>query len=763
MRLNNKITGTCIWMCIALLMAGCNATKHVPEGDALYTGAKITIDKKGVKADLKKTTVEELIRPKPNASFLGVRFKLGIYNLAGKGNKGLNKILKKWGEKPVLLSQVSVEKNISIIENNLENMGYFNVQASGDTTIKGRKALASYTVTPYSQYTINGVQFLPDSGTLNRAINKTAGESLLKVGDPFSLATITNERLRIDAVLKEKGFFYFSAEHLLLEVDTTAGSNTVNLFLKVKPQVPGQAKEKYFINNVYIYSNYQLSASRADTTTGDTISFRGYNVIDGNKTFKPLVFDRVMRFSPEDIYSRKDHNVTLARLTNLGTFKFVKNRFETAPGNNRLNVFYYLTPQPKKSLSAEIGGLTKSNNVTGSEVTLKWRNRNTFKGAELFTASAYFGTEVQYSGQFSGYNTLRYGAEATLAYPRFVVPVIRLNTTGSFVPRTFIKLGYDVLKRQKLFTLNSFRGEFGYSWKQNIRTEHQLTPISINYIKPIDVSPEYTASIANKPLLQRAVTRQFIFGSNYNFNYNQLADKGENASGIYFNGLLDVSGNIAGLITGANVRKGDTSKLFELPFSQYVKTEGDFRYYKKMGKKTLANRIIVGVGVPIGNSSILPYVKQFFIGGNNSLRAFRSRSVGPGTYNGGQRINTAQLFPDLTGDLKLELNSELRVPLGGFFSTAAFVDAGNIWLFNTDPNQPGGKLSKDFLSQLAVGAGIGLRIDVTILLLRLDVAIPLRLPYQPQGQRWVIDQINPGSSDWRKQNIVFNLAIGYPF
>ncbi|MCY7421859.1 MAG: BamA/TamA family outer membrane protein [Chitinophagaceae bacterium] len=743
---------------------GCNITKNVPKGDALYTGA--TIKMESSEAETKenkviKSTLQGLTRPKPNSKLLGIPFKLHIYNLAGKGNKGINKFLKKSGEPPVLLSQLSLDNNVSILTNTLENKGFFHANVIGDTTINNKKAHATYTVKTGPQYHINDVVFPPDSGAINKSINASASKSLLKKGNTFNLDVIKGERLRIDADLKEKGYYFFNPEQLIIFVDSTIGNNLVNLYVKFKPDVPMAAKMKYRINDVYIYGNYSLNSANIDTLYGDTVSFRGYNVIDHKRTFKPQVFDRVMMFSPEDLYSRTDHNVTLSRLINLGTFKFVKNRFEVLSDSFKLDAFYYLTPLPKKSISAEIGGLTKSNNVTGSELTLKWRNRNTFKGAELLTISTYFGTEIQYSGQFSGYNTLRYGAEANLTTPRFLVPIFRLNTEGSYVPRTSVKLGYDVLARQKLFTLNSFRGEFGYVWKENIRNEHELNLISINYVQPLNVTTEYQKSIAQKPLLKRAIEEQFIVGSNYNYNYNQLVDKEKYASGIYFNGLLDLSGNVAGLIAKGNVSKGDTARIFGVPFSQYIKTEADFRYYRKIGlRNQLANRIIIGFGYPYGNSSIIPYSKQFFIGGNNSLRAFRSRSLGPGKFNGGQRTSARQLFADMTGDIKLELNSELRVPLNNMFSTAFFVDAGNIWLYNNDPNQPGGKFSKDFLKELAVGAGVGFRIDVTILLLRLDVAVPLRIPYLPEGQRWVTNKIN---FPWVRDNLVFNLAIGYPF
>jgi outer membrane protein assembly factor BamA len=238
------------------------------------------------------------------------------------------------------------------------------------------------------------------------------------------------------------------------------------------------------------------------------------------------------------------------------------------------------------------------------------------------------------------------------------------------------------------------------------------------------------------------------------------------ANGIYFNGNLDLSGNIVGLITGANYKRGDSVKIFDSYFSQYVKMETDFRYYFQLGKNTiLANRAILGVGFPYGNSRQLPFIKQFFIGGNNSIRAFRSRSLGPGTFFQESPDPTVKntFVAEQSGDMKLELNTELRQKLFSIVHGAIFVDAGNIWLYNDDPGKPGAKFTKSFLKELAVGTGLGLRFDVTILVLRLDLAFPLRKPYLPEGERWVFDQINFGSSAWRKENLVFNLGIGYPF
>ena len=233
-------------------------------------------------------------------------------------------------------------------------------------------------------------------------------------------------------------------------------------------------------------------------------------------------------------------------------------------------------------------------------------------------------------------------------------------------------------------------------------------------------------------------------------------------SGLYFNGLADLSGNVAGLFIPKDPAT-NLKKLFGAPVSQYVKAQTDVRYFLTMNKKTRwANRLIVGLGYPYGNSQQLPYIKQFFIGGNNSIRAFRSRSVGPGSY---KDPNAAKLtfFPDESGDIKLEMNTELRYKFNKILEGAFFIDAGNIWLYNKDTLRPGAEFSSQFLKQLAVGTGVGLRINLTILLLRLDLGVPLRDPSLPAGERLLFNQIDFASKDWRRKNLVFNLAIGYPF
>jgi outer membrane protein insertion porin family len=750
-----------------VLISSCSNTKYLPKNDSLYIGDDIHIKapylKKGQRKAI-KTELSPLVRPKPNTHFLGLRPKLWLWNIAGTPKKkfSIRKLIKNLGEPPVLLSSVNLERNDVVLQNNLQNNGYFNAIVNGEIENKKRRATAVYTVEPGSLYTINDVTFQADSSDLQKAIIRTKRRTLLKKKSPFDLDVVKLERTRIDERLKNLGFYYFSPDYLIMDVDSTIGDHKINVYVNTKPETPSQARRRYRINDVVIYPTYKINGTGNDTSKTYGVMYQGYYVVDSSKFYKPKLFQQAMQFNKGDLYQRRDHNATLQRLINLGIFKFVKNRFEPA-GDSLLNAYYYLTPMSKKSLRIELGGNTKSNNLTGTQVTFGFTNRNAFRGGEILNVDLSVGSEVQVSGNFKGYNTFRLGAEANLAVPRFIIPFVQLNPRGGFVPRTNFQLAYEILKRQDLYTLNSFKGGLGYIWKESLQKEHTFYPISVQYVQPVNVTQLYLDKLNLDPTLKKVIDTQFILGANYSYLMNQMTGPRIPRNGFYFNGLVDVSGNIAGLVKKSVIKGGDTARIFGAPFSQYLKLESDFRYYRQLGNESVwASRINPGIGFPYGNSSEIPFIKQFFIGGNNSLRAFRSRSIGPGTYK--PAIDTSTGFiPDQSGDIKLEVNTELRFKVIKPVYGALFVDAGNIWLYNENKYKPGAKFSKDFLKEFAVGTGLGIRIDVTILVLRLDVAFPLRKPWLPENDRWVFRDINFGNSSWRKDNLIFNLAIGYPF
>jgi len=766
---------------VTVAVISCSNTKFLKDGQMLYTGAEVKIESdtlsKKEKSEL-QSALEENLTPKPNSSFLGLRPKLYAYNATSepKKEKGLKYWLKyKFGEEPVLLGDVDREFNKDIIVNYSENKGYFNTKAKYDTVSKNKKAQVIYTLNPGARYLISNVNFPQDSTLINSEIQNLKAKTLLKTGNPFDLDVIKNERQRIDDGLKDKGFYYFSPDNIIVQADSTVTKEPkVELIVKLKDNTPKLATEQFTIDKVVVFPNYNLRDAKKGKynipMNPDSLKGYEYNdiyVVDPDKKFKPRIFDRALYFNKGDIYNRKDHNLSLNRLISLGVFKFVKNDFVVSDSlNHKFDAYYVLTPRELQSLRLEALGRTNSANYAGSELNLNWTQRNFFRGAEQFKASVYGAFDVQIGGPEDAENIFRAGTNVQLSIPRIVAP-FRFNSSSAFVPRTNIKLGYEFQNRTTLYSLNTFNASFGYQWKENVRKEHELNVIDVSLIRPADITEKFVTKSQGNPYLQRITDKQLIFGPTYSYTYSTTMLPRKNT--FYYKGMLDLAGNITGLVTGANKKEGKEKTIFGVPFSQYAKIENDIRFYHKFSEKTsFASRFIAGAAIPYGNSEHIPFSRQFFVGGSNSIRAFRARTLGPGSYDPRGEDNSRAVF-DQSGDVKLELNAEYRANLYKFLNVAAFVDAGNIWLINDDIDdkgvntRPGGKFSKEFLSEIAVGAGVGLRLDFSILVLRLDLAMPLRVPYYEKGDRWAFDRINFGDSSWRRDNLILNIAIGYPF
>ncbi len=767
---------------VTVAVISCSNTKFLKDGQLLYTGAEVKIESdsltKKEKSEL-QSALEENLTPKPNSTFLGLRPKLYAYNTTAepKKEKGLKYWLKyKFGEEPVLLGDVDREFNKDIIINYSENKGYFNAKAKYDTVSKNKKAQVIYTLNPGTRYLISNVNFPQDSKLINSEIQNLKEKTLLKTGNPFDLDVIKNERQRIDDGLKDKGFYYFSPDNIIVQADSTVTKEPkVELIVKLKDNTPKLATEQFTIDKVVVFPNYNLREAKKGKynipMNPDSLKGYEYNniyVVDPDKKFKPRIFDRALYFNKGDIYNRKDHNLSLNRLISLGVFKFVKNDFVISDSlNHKFDAYYVLTPRELQSLRLEALGRTNSANYAGSELNLNWTQRNFFRGAEQFKASVYGAFDVQMGGPADAENIFRAGTNVQLSIPRIVAP-FRFNSSSAFVPRTNVKLGYEFQNRTTLYSLNTFNASFGYQWKENVRKEHELNIFDVSLIRPANVTAKFDSISKDNAYQQRIVEKQLIFGPTYSYTYSTTMLPRKNT--FYYKGMLDLAGNITGLVTGANAKEGKEKTIFGIPFSQYAKIENDLRFYHKFNEKTsFASRLIAGVAIPYGNSEHIPFSRQFFVGGSNSIRAFRARTLGPGSYDPRPDQDKNKFMFDQSGDVKLEFNAEYRANLYKFLNVAAFVDAGNIWLINDDIDdkgvntRPGGKFSKDFLTEIAVGAGVGLRLDFSILVLRLDLAMPLRVPYYEKGDRWTFDRINFGDSSWRKDNLILNIAIGYPF
>lgn len=770
---------------LTLLLNACNIGKHLPANERLYMGTDIVIKADSTVPKDEQSALKDhlasLARPKPNKQLFGYPYKVGFYYLLGEPRRnGLRAwFRRKFGEEPVLASAKAISANIPVFQVSLQNEGYFGSTATGALKESGYKARGVYEVDVKQRFYIDSVAFVVDSTPVRKALGQSARRPVIKKGDPYRFDNIKIERERISQVIKQRGFYYFLPDYLGVLADNDSVAHTTDLYFYIKPDIPNAAGVPYSIRNVFIYPNYNLSTSQQDTNQSQAYQTKErFKVVDSTDQFNPKLFRDIVTVRPGDRYSSRMQDLTLSRFINVGAFKFVRNRFEPDQQGDSavLDAHYYLTPYPTKSIRLEPDFTSRSNNFNGVQATLSWRNRNTLRRAELLTINANAGIEYQIGGGDQRVTNYRLGLDGLLSFPRLVSPFRFLYDQRQALPKTNVTLGYQTIIRGDLYRINSFQTTFGYAWRQNQQIEHVFQPFNANYVYvPLNSVSDRFYDILFDPETPEIVKRQYqsilasdqlILSSLYTFNYNS-PPRSASPNTFRLTANAEIAGNLAGLF----INKIDTIKerklIFGVPFAQFLRVDVDARFYRKLNKNTTwANRLFAGLGLPYGNSKgyQLPLTKQYFVGGSNSIRAFRPRAIGPGLFTRDTILNLPA-FQDGGGDIKLEANTELRAKFTQYLEGAVFVDAGNVWTYyDTEAVAENAEsFSPNFYKQIAVGAGIGLRIDLSYFLIRFDLATPLRKPYQTEGSEWVIDKINFRSRDWRKQNLILNIAIGYPF
>ena len=764
-----------IILIMSVIMASCSVKRHLPPGERLYRSSSITVQKHPetkTTARVLKSKLKLAVKPRPNKFFLGQPWKVWWwYKLDGpdsaRKEKGLKAFLRnKLGEPPVFSSRINTEATAENMVGLMENLGYFHSTAQGDTTNTGSYfTRARYTVQVQPQYFIKDITWVSDSSAILKILQQEqqSTNTVLKPGKPYTLSDITAERDRLDLYIKTQGYYFFNPDYLMAYADSTVGGRQVSMYLNIKKTTPDMAKHPYSIRDITIFPNYSLVSKDLDTSKYGMEMHDSLYIRDTTRKFKPQLFVQTVTYRPGSLYSSTAQNTTLNRFINLGAFKFVKNRFEpvadTSAGR-KLDVFYYLTPAKKKSLQGSIDGFTKDNNYLGAQVSLNMRNRNTFGKAELLTIKAFGGFEVSVSDSLNKNNNFRIGGEASLRIPRYRLPFFKSKNYLFYPPNTSILIGYEMLIKQLFYSKELFRLQYELTRRKNLLSQTTFAPLSISYLRATNVTDTFLKQALQSPSLLLNIYDEAILGSFYSYSYTKNAPSLKNK--WYFNSSIDLSGNIAGLITGAKSFR--EKKIFGTPFAQYVKLDFNIHYTRRLagpGQWDWANRLQLGIGMPYNNSALLPFAKQYVIGGANSIRGFSVRSIGPGSYK--PTAEDQRFFQIIGGDYKILGNTELRVPISKMIHGALFIDAGNIWTKDTLLFGSQGQFSKEWLKEIAVATGFGIRFDATVILIRLDIGIPVRKPWLPEGQRWVFNKFDFGSGAWRRENLVLNIALGYPF
>jgi outer membrane protein assembly factor BamA len=757
----------------AFITCSCSNTRFIADKELLFTGKDVVyISDSGKIKDFRvKQVTESATDFKPNNSIGGKRVLLPVglwmYNYhkpaAGKKPGWLYRTLSK---EPVLVSKVDPEVRSRKLESELFNLGYFHSKvwsAINKSRKNPRKAGITYYIRPGKPFRYNEISFVSPVDAVDSLIFNSRDELILKKGDLFDMDLVKEESKKITDQLLESGYFYFNQTHIKYTADTLRTPNKIDLRIGKNDEMPGNALSKYYVDNIIVRIIGNVDSVGIDQKA-DTVSYDGIKIVSQVLMFKPEVIARCIYFRKGDAYSASMHRQTLARLNSYGIFKFINVRYIPNPDTlkNQLDILFELTPAKDISLDLEANIVSKSTGFSGPGLAAILAQGNLAKGAIKLQLKLTGGVEWQWvNGTSSSLGDVSYnfGVSSSVIFPKLLLPERFINKKRFNLPQTSVTVGLDFLNKIQYYRMSSFNLGLGYQWKKPDKITHSFYPAFVNSVALLKTTPEFDTIMMENPSIKKSFEEQFIVGMKYDFVYDNSIKKQPN--GFYFQAGVATSGNLLDLIN--RVSSGETTRPYSFIgniYSQFIKLSADTRYYRNYNASSLVFRFYSGIGFSYSNSVVMPYVEQFSSGGSNSIRAFQARYVGPGSVPLPiQEEGRPDIIVDQTGDIKLEGNIEYRFKISKTMHGAFFVDAGNVWLLNSDPTRPGGEFnSKTFIDQLAMGTGAGLRFDFGFFVLRTDLGLPLRTAYvRENGSNWMVR-----SGDVFKK-AVFNLAIGYPF
>ena len=780
---------------LCILCSACSVTRKLSQGEYFLQRVEIEDDKDTPKKErITALTLEEYVRQTPNKRFLGTNFYVWAYNLANPNQDNWwNNLKRKIGEEPVLLDSTLTEKSAQNLKTYMNSRGYYSslVEYSIDTTRRQKRAIVTFRTKQNEPYRITSIAYDFRDNQLAPVIESDSAASLLKVGNIFDITALDKERQRIASYLNNRGYYNFSINNIEYRVDTLGGNREVGIRMIVKRNITGYDERGraimdnnrlFRITEINVMPEYDPSTERevASRRMVDTTFYQGLNIIsEGKPNVRPAVLRTAIPLTPNTLYNSSQVERTYNEIMSLGYFKSARIAFEELPRvvNDSLMVNYagdgreaysprrfdnieegYLrchilcSPTLKQGLNVELEGSTTSS-FYGASATVGYQNRNLFRGVETLNASVTFGYEYMKAPNTAKRNANELGFAVGLSFPRFIVP-FRLSTRKINTPRTKVEVSYNYQDRP-YYRRDLSRATWTYSWRSmNGHDSYQLRPIDINWINVGYMNNEFFNSLRNEYLRQSYRT-QAIVGLSGSYTYN---DQNQNIGGntTLLRANFESAGNLMNLIgrTFSNRTEEGYYNVLGVRFSQYVRGDVSLSHKIVLGDKTaLAGRIFAGVGVPYSNSSALPFDRLFYVGGSNSMRGWAPRTLGPGNTPAEDTP-----YPVQMGDMRLEANAEFRFPIWGMFNGATFVDVGNVWYLGRDKTQvpADGVFHFDkFYKQLGMNTGLGLRIDITFVILRLDWGIQIHNPNRPEGQRWI--------HDFRWKNTALNFGVGYPF
>lgn len=751
------------------LLASCSTTRRLAEGETRYTGVGkfdvVPTDNEKVPVDL-MANLREAVNCDANdyiiAPFIKIPVGLWVYNNWNDSAKGIKGWLyKKLVEQPVLIGEVRPEMRVKLIEQMLDNNGYFGSTASYDINYNKhnkKKASIDYKIDLSTPYRIDSIiYFSKKTEPLYGFIDSVAKKSpYLQKGEVFCVDSLSAERIRIANAMRNRGYYYFRPEYIEFLADSLINPGSIALKLALAANMPRMAKQPYRTGNIYttVLRNNQTYPGTPDTMQTN----KGEVIVMRPARLRKNLIPSCITFRKGKLFSVRDMDRTQTRLSRLGIFGNIQIQpmpADTTPGHAVLDVYTVCQFEQPIEASIEVNATSKSNSYLGPGIILGLSHNNLFGGGERLGLQ-FTGSYEWQTGRNRGsvFNSYEFGINASLAFPRMLAPKF-IKRTNQELNWTTINLGASVLNRPHFFKLAEFNTGITYEWRAARHSVNQFTPFKLTYNKLISTTHEFDSIMAQNPAVALSFQSQFIPQMSYTYTLDKFLERERN-NGINFTFTVTEAGNLFDVIWRACGVKGE-KKLFGTPFSQFIKGQAQFVYSRRLIPKTdhwLVSRVLIGAAHAYGNSQEVPYSEQFYIGGANSIRAFTVRSIGPGSYRAPSDLRDG--YFDQTGTFKLELNTEYRFPIVSVLHGAVFLDAGNIWLLKNDPLRPGGTLNgKTFFRDIALGTGVGLRVDIGMMVIRGDLGYGLHVPYD----NGVKGYFNVPFKD----AFAFHLAIGYPF
>ena len=764
---------------IALIygLSGCSATRKIPDGQHLLNRVDVVVDDGRVSG----SSLKDYLSQQPNTRVFGMKLHMRMYNLPRRteNNNAIGRWLKRIGEPPVLLDTNLVADDAHNVLMYLHSKGYYAATVNSDVRYNGKKANVLYTVHADRPYTVAELSQQIDDPNIDRELKRQADRSVIELGGNFDIDVLQEERERVETALRNRGYFNFSRTLVRFDADTTLGDRQVALRMSIRRPMEsdgatGSPFRRYSINQVQIFPRFDPMEmmSKQVVSNLDTASLNGIDYVyydDAGIEFD--VLERFCRIKPGSMYSTWLTTRTRDRLSTLKMYRYVDINFQEdttraglPPDSGLLNCSMRLTQNVLQMYNIEPVFTSSTSGSVGGEATVTYQHRNLFRGAVVFDARLRGMFETNADKQNASLDITRsrwtreYGLSVGFSFPRYMGPFHRRDFIARSNINTQVTASMSYQNRPQ-FIRTMLSNLYGYTWSSSRFVSHVFNPLEINLIRIHDISGDFQARLQNS-ILKYIYMDQIVTVSSYGLTFSNRTSRRPNYMYLRFN--VELSGNLLSAAYKAFGAKRDsvdgTYKMFGIGFSQFVRTDANFTFTQTVNQRnSLAYRAFFGIGIPYGNSKALPFEKRYYAGGANSIRAWQARDVGPGSAYQNDR------YPNQSADLRLEFNVEYRFRLVSKLEGALFVDAGNVWsLPHADIPEAETFSFSRFYREMAVGSGLGLRLNLSVLVIRADFGYkiydPAKNPDEP-FKPWIPVQHD---FSWSK-HVNFNFGIGYPF